>query len=112
MTKRRLRFRVISPAGLIVLAAAISIGYGLCHALGLRSDIALLTGTTHLPTFGQCVAPLLYVCLYLAFVLGVPVLLLAAGLMKVATILLLRRRRRRRCHQVLVEPGPCVEKQR
>ena len=88
---RWLRFHVMGPGGLLVLSGTISLAYGIGHWLGMREWVSALAGTTDVEGSGLMLGAMAYVGLYLAFVLVVPILLLAAGMMKVLTLLLQRR---------------------
>lgn len=74
---------ILSPAGLILRAAVLAALFGVCHLLGLRQYAAILCGTsasTTAPMFAAWLG-LIYVLMYLAFTVVVPILLIAAGLM-------------------------------
>jgi hypothetical protein len=90
---------LFSPRGLIHAAVVLALLFTAVHLLGWRSDTAILSGT--MPDGASSgggggavlavAAGALYVVLYFAFVLAVPILLLSAGIMA----LLLRWTRRR-----------------
>ena len=80
-----IRAPFFSPAGFLARAGIISIAFLFCHALGLRVYTSILSGTS--PTGGAAVdwfgvvLAFTYMLLYFAFVLGVPILILASGLL-------------------------------
>lgn len=82
----------ISPRSLLVTAAALAIAFGLSHLAGLRHYAGFLSGSAPAST-GDGALPaafgVLYVLLYFACVVIVPILALAAGILAVLT----RRRR-------------------
>ena len=63
----------------IWLAALIALIYLVANALGWRARTAFLSGSA-LPSAGALWAGLVYVLAYFAFQVGVPILLLAAGI--------------------------------
>jgi hypothetical protein len=72
----------LSPTDLIVRAIVLSALFGLAHWAGLREHTTLLSGTLADPTMRWEWAAFLgctYLVLYFAFVLLVPILLLAAA---------------------------------
>jgi hypothetical protein len=68
--------------GLLVLALALLLLYGVATLLGLREHVVVLAGTY--PSAGAGAAGALYVVLHLAATALAPVLLLAAGLVALA----------------------------
>ena len=73
--------KAFTPRGLLTRAGVLALLFLVCHLAGLRAHTSILTGTF---TGGSQLSSLLgvtYVLTYLAFVLGVPVLLIAAGLL-------------------------------
>ena len=80
-----------SPAGFLVRAAALTALYALATLLGLRGHATVLSGG--LPYEGasprlSSALGLGYVLLHLSWVLGAPVLVLAAGFLRLARPLL------------------------
>lgn len=80
----RLAGLAFSPRGLLIRAAIISVVYLLARLAGLREYTTIISGTS--PTgdvsdWWSAGLGVLYVTLYLAFVLAVPVLLIAAALL-------------------------------
>lgn len=83
--KRRwpwLRAPLLSPKGFLFRATAITLAYGVLYTLGWRACTTIICGTTP----GGSATDLYgvakgcaYVLIHFMFVLGVPVLLLAAG---------------------------------
>lgn len=76
---------MFSPRGLLVRAAWISIVFLVGHLLGLREMTSILCGMD--PAGGaqpgvQAFLGLVYVILYLAFTVVVPILVLAAGILR------------------------------
>ena len=79
---------LFSPAGFVVLAALIAGAYHVCHGLGWREYTCVLSGT---PPVGDSsdltwLRAGIYVVFYFAYVLVVPILLIAA-----AVVLLMQR---------------------
>jgi hypothetical protein len=93
---------LFSPAGFVQRAIVISVGYLLVHLAGLREYTSVLNGTVGPESAGWTVSAILgitYIIIYLAFVVLVPVLLLAAG------ILALWQRRGRRMDEIKCSSG-------
>jgi hypothetical protein len=78
---------VVSPAGLAIAAVIIAVAFGVAHALGLRPYTAVLSGTAPPGASGGAAIALglAYVALYFAFVIVAPILLIAAGVMRLVT---------------------------
>lgn len=75
---------VFSPEGFVVRAVIIGIAYLLCRAFGLNAYTSILSGTS--PTGGaigfvDAALAFTYMLTHFAFVLGVPILVMAAGLL-------------------------------
>ncbi len=94
---RRLLFqsRLFSPGGLLLRAVVLSAGFLLVHALGFREYTSIACGTS--PTGNQADTWALflgtsYIVLYLIFVLGVPILVLAGGIFFAIQFLIPNRR--------------------
>jgi hypothetical protein len=72
-----------SPCGLLVRAGLLAGTFGVLHLLGLREYTSIICGTS--PTGnvadGSAVWGVLYAFFHFAFVLGVPILVLAAGIL-------------------------------
>jgi hypothetical protein len=82
------RAPLLSPRGLMIRAALVALAFGLAHAAGLRAYTSILSGTspTGNPADGWAVLlGCVYVFLYFAFVLAVPIALIAAALMALGT---------------------------
>jgi hypothetical protein len=80
------RAEFLSPKDMLQRAAAISGLYLLVHLAGFREDTSVLNGTIGSVALGWDLSTFLaavYIMLYLAFVLLVPVLLLGAGILVV-----------------------------
>lgn len=79
--------RRLGPAirGLLVRAVLWSLAFGVAHLLGFRAFTSFLSGTAD---FGilQRLFGAAYLVLYAAFVLLVPILIIAAGLMRGAAL--------------------------
>ncbi len=76
---------IFSPKGLIVRAAVLSAVFLICHLIGLREFTTILCGTypsTIMPVLAAGLG-FVYVLMYLAFTVVVPVLLIAAGLLSI-----------------------------
>ena len=74
------RVRLVSPAGFLAMASILGALYGAAHLGGLREDTTILSGSA--PPGGGSAGALLglaYVVLHFAFVIGAPILTLAAG---------------------------------
>jgi hypothetical protein len=87
---KRRRVQVVSPLGLLALAALVAAAYGVVHALGWREHVSVVFATSG-GGGGQMVMGLLYVAGYFGFVLLVPVLVPAAGVFALLSRLLARR---------------------
>lgn len=77
---------ILSPKGLVVRAGVLTAIFIVCHLLGLREFTTVLCGTY--PSAGimsECLVflGLIYVLLYLAFTVVVPIFLIAAGLLAI-----------------------------
>lgn len=73
---------LFSPKGFLIRAVLISVAYAVCHAAGLREYTTFLSGTTDGGNLNQTIVlGVTYMAVYFAFVLGVPILLIAAGVM-------------------------------
>lgn len=83
-----LRAPMFSPAGFLVRAGLLAMAYGVCHVAGLRERMSFLSGTPPAtgtgtdPAWAMTLGAAYFFC-YFAFVLVVPVLILAAGLLAV-----------------------------
>ena len=71
---------IVSPRGLASAALFLAVAYGAAHALGLRADATILSGTAP-PDPGGTTLGLVYVVLYFGFVVLAPILAIAAALM-------------------------------
>jgi hypothetical protein len=76
-----------SPTGFLAWAGVFSLAHLISRILGLREYVSILCGTS--PSGDPAdsvsiVAGMVYVMLYFIFVIGVPILILASGIMKVA----------------------------
>ena len=82
--RRLLVASLTTPAGLLVRAALTVLVFVVLHACGLRAYTTVLSGTSPVgdPADGLSVAlGFIYVMAWLAFVLLVPILVLAAGIL-------------------------------
>lgn len=74
----------LSPSGLLVRALVLIILFLVCHLTGLRSCTSVLTGT-FTPIGGSTqlgsLLGIVYALVFLAFVLAVPILLIASGIL-------------------------------
>lgn len=81
----RRRLALISPAGFLAAAVSISALYALAHLAGLRAYTTILSGSAP-PGGGDpgaaTVLGLAYVALHFACVIGAPILVLAAGVLR------------------------------
>jgi hypothetical protein len=76
--------KFFSPRDLVCRAAIIAVIYAMVNVAGLREYTSILNGTAGSAEVSRGLAAFLgvgYVCAYLAFVLLVPVFLIAAGLL-------------------------------
>ena len=94
--RRPLGGPTFSPKGLLLWAGIIALGFLVCHAAGLREYTTVISGTW--PTEGgSSVFPVVlgavYVVAYLAFVLLVPILALAAAVFLALQLILVPRNR-------------------
>jgi len=99
------RAPLFSPTGFLVRAAILSLVYLVLHAAGLRSCVSILSGSAasgSLPTSVSGALGIIYVCFYFAFVLFVPILIIAAGVMAAGA----RLWRGERSPSASAEPGP------
>jgi hypothetical protein len=74
----------LSPKDLVRRALMLAVLYGIVSAFGLRDFTSILNGTMGSVALGwhtSAFLGLLYIISYLAFVLGTPTLLLAAGIL-------------------------------
>jgi hypothetical protein len=74
----------LSPKDLVRRAAVLTVIYVIAQVAGLREFTTILTGTEGSVELGWHMSAflgLLYLCIYLAFVLLVPMLLISAGLL-------------------------------
>ncbi len=76
-----MRVRFFSPLGFVVTAAVVSALYAAAHLFGLREDTAILSGTAPPGGAAGMALGLGYIALHFAWVIGAPILLLAAGLL-------------------------------
>lgn len=74
---------IVSPRGLVARAAILSAIFAICHFAGLREFTGILCGTYPSTTAPMLAAGLgfVYIIMYLAFTVVVPVLLIAAALL-------------------------------
>jgi hypothetical protein len=70
--------------GFVKRAVLWSLAFGVAHLLGLRAYTSMLSGTS-VPERLHIVLGMTYIVLYLGFVFLVPMLLIAAGLLKGGT---------------------------
>ena len=79
--RRPSRLRPFSPAGFLLCGLALSAVYLVCHAIGLREYVSSLpiVATGRSADATPVVLGLLYVVVYLAFVVAVPILVMASG---------------------------------
>ena len=73
----------LSPKDMLVRAVAIALLFLVAHLAGLREFTSVLNGTVGSTELGWGRSAMLgvgYVVLYLAFILGVPILILAAAI--------------------------------
>jgi hypothetical protein len=91
--KRPSLVALVSPVSLLVVAAVLTIAYTACHAAGWRQHVSIFSGTLSVssPAATQIALAGLYAGLYFAFVLLVPVLVLASVLQLLGLRLLLRK---------------------
>jgi hypothetical protein len=74
----------LSPKDLVRRALLLAVLYGIVSAFGLREFTTILNGTVGSIALGWHVSAflgLLYIISYLAFILGTPTLLIAAGIL-------------------------------
>jgi len=84
--KAWLRSPFFSPAGFLVRAAGLAAAYGLLHLLGLRDYATVLSGGLPAADSSPRLASFLgiaYVLSYFGWVIAVPVLVLASGVLAV-----------------------------
>jgi len=77
------RAELFSPKGFVQRAILICVAFAVVHLLGLREFTSVLNGTTGSVEMGRGESAMLgfiYILSYLAFVLLVPILLLAAAI--------------------------------
>lgn len=76
--------KVFSPRGFVARALILSVAFLAAHLAGLREYTSILNGTVGPDAAGREMSAafgLVYLVLYMAFVVLVPILLLAAGLL-------------------------------
>jgi hypothetical protein len=84
----------LSPKDLVRRAIMLAAFYAILHLAGLREFVSILNGTIGSLRLGWGISVflgLLYIVAYLAFVLLVPSMLLAAGLLSLWTLISKRR---------------------
>ena len=84
--ERFFRSPMCSPQGFVVRAAIIAAVFAICHLLGWREHTTFLTGTSAAAGTGLSTSVAfgtIYMAAYFGFVLGTPILLLAAGILSV-----------------------------
>ena len=75
-----IRADLFTPKGFLIRALLICLAFLVCHCAGLREYTTFLSGTTATTTFAwSVVLGVTYIFLYLAFVIGVPILMLASA---------------------------------
>lgn len=82
--KRWIRSPFFSPVGLLVRAAALAVVYGGLHLAGLRDYATVLSGGLPSADASPGVASVLgmvYVLFYFGWIIAVPVLVLASGIL-------------------------------
>jgi hypothetical protein len=89
LLKGWLKAPTFSPAGFVVRAAALALIYGVLSTAGLRNYMSVLSltfpeGSARSWASIACMA---YLVSYFTWILGVPILLFAAGLMKIEAVL-------------------------
>jgi hypothetical protein len=96
------RLRPFSPAGFLFVALVLAAAYLLCHAIGMREYVSSLpmVGVGRSARAGPVVLGLLYVVVYLAFVVGAPILVIASGIFAAVGRLFQRRLPGRRSDRV------------
>lgn len=85
-TSRRMRGSIASPLYLLEWAAMLTILFVIVQLAGLREFTSVLNGTvgsTHLSWQTASFLGAAYIFVYLGFVLVAPILLLAAGILKI-----------------------------
>ena len=71
---------IFTPKGFLIRALLICLAFLVCHLAGLREFTTFLSGTTATSTFAwSVVLGVTYIFLYLAFTVGVPILILASA---------------------------------
>lgn len=83
--RSRARRRIASPGYLLEWAALLTVLFIIAHIIGLRQFTSVLNGTIGSTSLSWQTASFLgvaYVLVYLGFVIVVPVLVLAAGFLK------------------------------
>jgi hypothetical protein len=79
-----LRFELFSPRGFLICAATLALAFAVCHVAGLREYTSILCGQAPTGSYADWWAihlGMAYVVFYFAFVLVVPILVLAAGIL-------------------------------
>ena len=82
-----LLFQLLSPADLLLKAAFIVVAFGICELAGLREHTTIISGTTASPGISPALSAVwaaLYMVVYFALVVLVPILVFAAGLLFLA----------------------------
>lgn len=93
--RRWLRADFLSPKDLVRHAALVVLLFAVAHAAGWRQFTSIISGTMAEPRLGPDVCALLgsgYAALYFATMVLAPILLIAAGLLKLWEIIEQRRR--------------------
>jgi hypothetical protein len=80
MIRRLWRAPLFSPTGLLVRAGLFTLVYSALHLVGWREYTSILCGTLPGDRWTQLYG-LIYVLLHFAVVVGVPILVIAAGLL-------------------------------
>ena len=83
-TNRKARALFLSVKDLLLRAAVVTIFFGAAHFLGLRQYTSFISGTSADPSLSPVTVGFLglsYLVLYFAFILAVPIFLIAAGLL-------------------------------
>lgn len=76
------RLRLVSPPGFVVAALILGALYGAAHLAGLREDTTILSGSAPPGGGADAIAlGLVYIALHFGFVIGAPVLVLAAAIL-------------------------------
>ena len=99
--RRPLGGPTFSPKGLLLWAGIVALGFLVCHAAGLREHTTVISGTS--PTGDvHSVLPIalgaVYAVVYFAFVLLVPILILAAAIFLALQLIVVPRNRQLPAH--------------